>query len=122
MTYPITVELSEPMYRKLLRIAELAQQPMDAIVEQSLEHSLSPLLEDDIPPEFQAGVYPLLDMTVDELQTEVKRRFPAPEWVKYEDLLEKKKTPLSEQERERLDASRKRFSLIGQGGDVRVGV
>ena len=37
----------------LKRTAELAHQPLETIVEQSLAHSLPPLLE-DIPAEYQA--------------------------------------------------------------------
>ncbi len=112
MPHAITVELSEQMYDKLRRTAELSHQPLDTIVEQSLAHSLSPLL-DDIPPAYQEDVYPLLQMSVAELCNEARRRFPAERWEEYEALLEKKKTTtLSAEQQTRLDALRREADVL----------
>ena len=35
MTYTITIKLSDPLYSQLRRAAELSNQPLDAIVEES---------------------------------------------------------------------------------------
>src|SRR2546425_7990370 len=59
MAQIVTIELPETLYRQLQRTAELAHQPLETIVVQSLAHSLPPLLE-DIPAEYQPDVYPLL--------------------------------------------------------------
>jgi len=106
MTHAITVKLSDNLYTQLRRAAELARQPIEIIVEQSLAHSLPPLLE-DIPLEYQENVYPLLRMNHAELQGETKRIFPAGRWAEYEALLNKKKSrPLTAAEHARLDALR----------------
>ena len=112
MAHELTVELSGPVYDKLRRTAELSHQPLDAIIEQSLAQVLTPLV-DDIPPEYQADVYPLLDMTLDALRAEALRRFPDEEWAEYESLLEKRKsTPLSGGEQERLAALRREADVL----------
>jgi hypothetical protein len=85
MTQAITVKLSDKLHQQLRRTAELASQPIEVIIAQSLAHSLPPLLE-DIPAEYQSDVYPLLQMNDAELQQEVSRVFPAVEWNEYERL------------------------------------
>jgi len=89
MTYTITIKLSDPLYNQLRRAAELANRPLDAIVEESLTHSLPPLL-DDIPTEYQADVYPLLQMNVRQLTTEARRVLSKNKWQQYEALLTEK--------------------------------
>ncbi|HDQ74220.1 MAG TPA: hypothetical protein ENN19_19310 [Chloroflexi bacterium] len=103
MPQTITIELPDKLYWQLERAAQLTRQPTATIVEQSLAHSLPPLLE-EIPPRYQSDVYPLLQMTDAELQKEVNRTFPPECWAAYEALLDKKKiSPLSGEEQKRLD-------------------
>jgi hypothetical protein len=90
MTHAITIHIPDTLYDQLKRTAELSHRSMDMIVAQSLSHSISPLLE-DIPAEYQADVYPLLEMDEAALQDEVRRIFPTEQWSEYETLLEKKK-------------------------------
>jgi hypothetical protein len=100
------------MLKQLKRAAELAHQPLDAIVESSLAHSLPPLLE-DIPPDYQPDVYPLLEMDDAELLREALRRFPANRWEEYEHLLEKKRnTELSAEELSNLDVLRREADIL----------
>ncbi len=87
MSHRVTIQLSETTFKQLKRAAELAQKSLDVIVESSLAHVLAPLLE-DIPAEYQADVYPLLEMNETELRREVFQRFPAKQWAEYENLLE----------------------------------
>jgi hypothetical protein len=85
---------------------------MDTIVAQSLSHSISPLLE-DIPAEYQADVYPLLEMDEAALQTEVRRIFPTEHWEEYETLLEKKKAGgLTATEQASLDVLRREADIL----------
>ncbi len=108
----ITVNLSETLYSQLQRAAELAAQPLDAIVEQSLAHSLPPLLE-EIPEAYQSDVYPLLQMTDTELRSEAQRQFPDKLWGEYEALLERKKErPLTMEEQARLDMLRREADVL----------
>lgn len=86
MTQTVVLNLSDTLYQQLRRAAELAQQPVESIVEQSLSHSLPPLLE-DIPVEYQPDVYPLLQMSTAQLRNEVNKVMPARRWRQYESLL-----------------------------------
>lgn len=87
----------QTLYDQLQRAAELSQQPLTAVIQQSLSHSLPPLLE-EIPPEYQTAVYPLSQMDITQLQQEMRRVFPKSHWRIYEKLLDKKKqTPLTKQ-------------------------
>ncbi len=99
----VTIKLPEKLYEQLRRTAELTQQPLDAIVADSLTHSLAPLLE-DIPTDYHADVYPLLQMSDQALQEEVKRTFPPDDWAEYEALLQcKKNRSLTNAEQSLLD-------------------
>ena len=112
VTYTITIKLSDPLYNQLRRAAELANQPLDAIVEESLAQSLPPLLE-DIPIEYQVDVYPLLQMNVRQLTSEARRVFSKSKWQKYESLLtEKKARPLTAEEETRLAALRREADVL----------
>ncbi len=112
MTQTLTVKLSDATYNHLKQAAELAHQPVDVIVEQSLSHSLPPLLE-EIPPAYQPDVYPLLSMSETELIQEPRRRLPAERWAEYEALLDKKKASLlSEAEQAKLDSLRQEADAL----------
>ena len=112
MSQTITINLSDTLYRQLKRVAVLTRQPTEAIVAQSLAHSLPPLLE-EIPFQYQPDVYPLLQMSDAELQKEAKRTFPAGRWAKYEALLDKKKTAvLTAEEQRHLDALRREADVL----------
>lgn len=78
----ITVEIPKVLYEQLRRAAALARQPIEKVVAESLSHSLPPLLN-DIPPEYQADVYPLLQMGVEDLRQEVNRVFSTGRWAKF---------------------------------------
>ncbi|HSF31727.1 MAG TPA: hypothetical protein VLK82_14790 [Candidatus Tectomicrobia bacterium] len=90
MPHAITIRIPDPLYDRLKRTAELSHRSMDTIVAQSLSHSTSPLLE-DIPAEYQADVYPLLEMGEAVLQDEARSTFPTEQWSAYEFLFETKK-------------------------------
>ncbi len=102
-TQAITIHLSEAMVRQLQQAASLSRQPIETIVEQSLAHSLPPLLK-EVPVEYQADVFPLLQMDEKQLQQEAQRTFDPARWTQYETLLEKKKeSRLTKSEQSQLD-------------------
>jgi hypothetical protein len=112
MTHAITIHIPDTLYDQLKRTAELSHRSMDTIVVQSLSHSISPLLE-DIPAEYQADVYPLLEMGEAALQEEVRRIFPTEQWSEYETLLEKKKAGgLTATEQARLDVLHREADIL----------
>jgi len=112
MTHTINVHLPEPLYRHLKRAAELSRQPPDAIIAQSLAHSLPPLLE-EIPEQYHPDVFPLLKMNDAELKREMERVFPPKRWAEYEALLDKKRSsPLTDAEKKRLDTLRRQADVL----------
>jgi len=112
MTQAITIELPESLYAQLKQTATLSHQPIDKIIAQSLSHSLPPVLQ-DIPPEYQADVFPLLAMDVVGLLAETKRNFPAEKWDEYQTLLDKKREgSLTQAETTHLDSLRYEADLL----------
>lgn len=112
MSEVLTIHLPETLYQQLQRFAELAQQSPETIVAQSLRHSLPPLI-DEIPAEYQRAVYPLLRMSLAELQNEVQQVFPAARWTEYEALLAKKKeAALTLPEQQRLETLRREADVL----------
>jgi len=112
MSEMLTIHLPTSLYQQLHHLAELVQQAPETIVAQSLHYSLPPLLK-EIPRAYQKDVYPLLQMSVTELQHEVKHVFPAARWVKYEALLAKKKeAALDQVEQQQLDVLRQEADIV----------
>jgi predicted transcriptional regulator len=112
MAQAITIHIPDTLYDQLKRTAELSQRSIDTIVTHSLSHSIAPLLE-DIPAEYQADVYPLLEMDETALQAEARRIFPTDRWSTYEALLAKKKEGrLTEKEHATLDALRREADVL----------
>ena len=112
MSQTINVHLPEPLYSQLKRAAELSRQPTDAIIAQSLAHSLHPLFE-EIPAQYQADVFPLLQMSDAELKREMSRVFSPKDWAEYESLLDKKRSgSLTGADEKRLDALRREADML----------
>ena len=112
MAQAITIHIPDTLYDQLKRTAELSQRSIDTIVVHSLSHSIAPLLE-DIPAEYQADVYPLLEMDETALQAEVRRIFPTDRWSTYEALLETKtEGRLTEKEKAKLDVLRREADIL----------
>lgn len=112
MSKRLTIRLPDALFSQLKRAAELARQPADTIIAQSLAHSLPPLLE-EIPYQYQQDVFPLLQMDDANLQREISRTFSPERWREYEALLERKKTnTLTNEELERLDTLRHEANVL----------
>jgi hypothetical protein len=80
MSQTLTIRIPDALFNQLKRAAELARQPADTIIAQSLAHSLPPLLE-EIPFQYQPDVFPLLQMNDANLQSEMSRTFPPERWA-----------------------------------------
>lgn len=112
MTHTVVLNLSDTLYQQLRRAAELAQQPVESIVEQSLSHSLPPLLE-DIPAEYQPDVYPLLQMSTAQLRNEANKVMSARRGRQYEALLAaKRERHLQPEEEELLTILRREADVL----------
>ncbi len=112
MPQTITISLSDSTYRQLKKTAELSSQPLDRIIEQSLAHSLPPLLE-EIPAAYQGDIFPLLKMGKEELEAELGLVFPPDHWENYEALLARKKLhTLTAAEQRKLDKLRREADVL----------
>lgn len=112
MAQTLTIRLSDLALQYLQKTAKLTSRPVDEIIEQSLVHSLPPLL-DDVPEEYQDKIYPLLQMSIIELKAEMLRVFPASQWEAYEALLIKQKEQtLTKREQSRLDKLRQEADVF----------
>jgi hypothetical protein len=65
-TQRVTIELPEPVFRQLMRLAEAAHQPVEAIVAQSVMSNLPPSA-DNAPPELQPELLRMQELSTDEL-------------------------------------------------------
>ena len=112
MPQTITINLSDSLYKQLERAAQLSRQPTEAVVIQSLTHTLPALLE-EIPARYQSDVYPLLQMSDADLQREANRTVSSQHWAEYEALLDRKKTRLLTPEEETcLDTLRREADVL----------
>lgn len=89
MSHAITINVSDTLYTQLRQAASLFHRPTETIIVESLRHTLPPLFE-EIPPDYQDTVFPLLAMTDQELLHEAEQVFPYEQWQRYEALLERK--------------------------------
>ncbi len=106
MSHAITINISDTLYEQLRQAASLFHRPTESIIVESLRHTLPPLVE-EIPPEYQHQVFPLLSMGDQELLHEAEQVFSPERWQMYEALLERKKTaPLAPDEETTLSALR----------------
>lgn len=65
-TQPITIELPEPVMRQLMRIAAATQQPIEALVTQSVLSNLPPSV-DNAPSELQADLLAMQRLSIEDL-------------------------------------------------------
>jgi hypothetical protein len=107
MTAPkITVELPEPIFQQLSRIAVATQQPIEVLVTQSIASNLPPT-DDNVPPEIQAELLKMQTQSIDDLLV-ISQENVAPEHQKrHTALLEKNQTEvLSQEEQQELSELR----------------
>ena len=112
MSQIITICLPDNIYQQVMKVSDLSEQPTEAIIIQSLNHTLPPLLE-KIPAQYQPDVCPILQMNDAELQNESQRIFPPEQWAEYEELLDCKKAgKLTDKEEARLERLRREADVL----------
>ena len=90
-TDTIAVQVPQPLYHRLQRIAELTQRPLESLVVQALSSSL-PLLPDDLPPAMRDTLLALERLSDYELQQVADARVPREQYERYSALREKRHT------------------------------
>jgi hypothetical protein len=102
----VTVSLSDAVYRRLRRAAEIAGKPIDEIAAQSLQESLPPLL-DVIPRRFRADLQAMEQLSDDDLWQMSRQAVDVKDQRRYWRLLEKSRlSTLTEREQQVLSQLR----------------
>ena len=87
MSAPITLQIPERLYQRLVNTAQATQRPLEEIIIHALEVG-SPPDWDDVPEEFQTDLAVLDRLDDAALWTIARSHHPAPEMARYDELLE----------------------------------
>jgi predicted transcriptional regulator len=105
-TQRITVELSDPVFQQLVRIAEATSQPLEVLAAQSIASNLPPSA-DNAPPEMQAELLQMQTLSIDELLEIAQAQIEPEQQARHTALLEKNQTAeISPEERQELSELR----------------
>jgi hypothetical protein len=105
-TQRVTVELSEPVFQQLVRIAEATSQPLEVLAAQSIASNLPPSA-DNAPPEMQAELLRIQTLSIDELLEIAQSQIESEQQARHTALLEKNQTDeISPEERQELSELR----------------
>jgi len=83
----VTIELPEPLYRFACQVAEVTKQPLEAILRDSIAHTLPPL--DDVPPEEAVELAKLASFDDAALWREARATMTAAEQAEIHELLDR---------------------------------
>lgn len=102
----VTVELSDPVFQQLVRIAEATSQPLEVLAAQSITSNLPPSA-DNAPPEMQAELLRIQTLSIDELLKIAQAQIESEQQALHTALLEKNQTDeISPEERQELSELR----------------
>lgn len=103
VTRRVTVELPEPIFQELARIAELTNQSLEAIAAQSIMSNLPPSA-DNAPAQIQGSLLEMQRLPIDELLKIAHAQVPLVQQQRHISLLEKNQSAsITPQERQELD-------------------
>jgi hypothetical protein len=105
-TQQVTIELPEPIFRRLVRIAEATHQPVEALVTQSAIGNLPPFIE-NAPTEMQPELLTMQTLDKEELQAIAFAQVEPGDYQRHVNLLKKNEEDLlTAEERDELTALR----------------
>jgi predicted transcriptional regulator len=109
----VTVELPEPIFQQLSRIAIATQQPIEALINQSIASNLPPTV-DNAPPEIQAELLRMQTQSLEELQAIAQGQVLLEQQQRHTAFLEKNQTEIltSEERQELIDLRASADKLI----------
>ena len=81
-TDTVAIQVPQPLYHRLERMAELTQRPLESLVVQALSSSI-PLLPDDLPPAMHDALVAPERLSDDELQQVADAKLPAEQYEQY---------------------------------------
>ena len=85
---PLHIQLPETIYQRLQRVAEVTNQPLEAVVIQTIRGNLPPSL-DDLRPEWREVVADLPPLSDEDLWTIAWEPVPSSQWRRHQRLLHK---------------------------------
>jgi hypothetical protein len=98
----VTIELPEPVFRQLARIAEATQQSVEVLAAQSVVSNLPPSVE-NAPPEMQPELLKIQNVTTEELLVIAHSKVEPSQHERHVELLEKNQEgSLTPEERQEL--------------------
>jgi hypothetical protein len=105
-TQPVTIQLPEPIFRQLVRIAEATHQSLEALVAQSVISNLPPSTE-NAPAELQPELLRMQTLSIEELQAIAQAQAEPSQHERHLSLLKKnEEESLTSDERQELAALR----------------
>ena len=84
----VTIQVPQPLYHRLERLAELTQRPLESLVVQALSSSI-PLLPDDLPPAMRDELVALERLGDEDLWEVARSTFPEEQYEQLALLREK---------------------------------
>ena len=107
----IAMEIPQPLYQRLQRLAEVTQRPISTLVVQAIDQSVSPLL-DKLSPAMLSELADLESFADDHLWEVARSQVGGKQHARYTELLDKERSGrLSEAESEELDALYHSFNV-----------
>jgi len=98
----VTLQLPEELLQRFRDAAKTMNQPLEAILYQTIQHNLPPSLA-DLPSELQGELTPLLTMNDQALWALAQKALPRKAWKRHQVLLaQAEQGPLSSDEQEEL--------------------
>jgi len=111
-TQQVTIELPEPIFRQLVRIAEATHQPLETIVAQSVINNLPPSA-DNAPVELQSELLRMQSFSTDELLGVAQSQVEPEQHHRHTELLARNEEGLlTLEERQELAALRQASDLL----------
>ena len=101
----ITIELPEPVFRQLVRLAEATHQPVEALVAQSVISNLPPSA-DNAAPELQLELLQMQTLNIEELLAIAQSHAELDQHDRHTELLAKNEEMLTPEERQELSRLR----------------
>lgn len=87
----VTVQVPQPLYERLERLARLTHRPVESLIAQTLSTSL-PLLPDDLPAEQREALAALEILTDEQLWQIEGATFPEEQYAQFAELREKSRS------------------------------
>jgi hypothetical protein len=102
----LTAELPNALYQRLVRLAATTNQPLDAVLLQTIRGNLPPSV-DDIPADYRDDLSKLIKLSDDDLLAVARAAVDPRKWRRHESLLQKNaENTLTEDERDELEQLR----------------